>query len=393
MTLTPRALERRLKRQLLKGEQGFFAACAPGFEDVLAAEIAALPDVRVEAEAPGGVSFGGPLDTVYHANLRLRSAHRVLLRIDDFLAQNAPTLFDRVSRLPWELYLGFSPSYSLQVSAKRSRLNHQRAVAETVGAGIEAALEPLGLKPEQREDAPLSFHVRFFRDRCTLSLNTSGQHLHKRGYRSLVSEAPIRETLAASILERCLWRRYDTILDPMCGSGTFLVEAALLAAGIAPGLHRNFAFEQAPFFQPSKWERFKREAEARRRPLEVRLIGNELDGGALELAKTSALRAGVGDLILWRQADARSLEPPEAAGGLLVGNLPYGQRLGTPQSVEKLLAAFARRLEERFGGWDFAFVTRDADWLSGTGLEAGSSFPFYNGGLKVELVQGRVRRR
>ena len=295
--ISARALERRLKRRLRKAEQHFFAPCAPGFEAALAAEVAALPEVALSATERGGVSFSGPLDTVYHANLWLRSAHRVLLRIDDFPAKNEPTLYDRVRRLPWELYLGYAEAYRLRVSSKRSRLAHQRAVIETVAAGIGTALDPLGLRPEPREDAGITLQLRLHEDRCTLSLDTSGEHLHKRGYRPQAGAAPLRETLAASILLGLPRREAGLILDPMCGSGTLLVEAALLSTQTAPGLLRSFAFEALPLFQASKWARLRREAEARRQESVLRLVGNDLDAEALELAQASARRAGVGELI------------------------------------------------------------------------------------------------
>ncbi|HEV2123167.1 MAG TPA: THUMP domain-containing protein, partial [Chloroflexota bacterium] len=184
LVLSERALERRLKRHLMKEAHSFFTPCAPGFEDVLKREVEALPQVTLHDGERGGVSFSGPLDTVYHANLQLRTAHRVLLRIDDFLAQSYPALFDRVSRVPWELYLGFNKQYSLRVSAKTSRLRHHKNIAKTVHDGICKAVEPLGLSPTLQDEATLEIQVRLFQDRCSLSLDTSGEHLHKRGYRT-----------------------------------------------------------------------------------------------------------------------------------------------------------------------------------------------------------------
>ena len=199
---------------------------------------------------------------MYHTNLNLRSAHRVLLRIDDFLAQSYPMLFNKTSKIPWELYL--PKQFSIQVSSKTSRLHQHKNIAKTLNDAIQAHLNPLGLKPVLKDDAALEIHVRFFQDRCTLSINTSGEHLHKRGYRQLTTEAPIRETLAASLLQTLDLSSFVFVVDPMCGSGTFPIEAALLSTNIAPGLQRTFAFEYLPGFQQSKWERFKREAQEER---------------------------------------------------------------------------------------------------------------------------------
>ena len=388
--LSQRALERRLKRQLLKASQRYFAVCAPGFEDVLLREVQALPGVTDAAPDTGGVEFDGPLELVYHANLRLRSAHRVLLRLDEFLAQNYPTLFDRVRRLPWELYLGSSPSYRLHVSARTSRLRQHKNIAKTVRDGVRARLDPLGLRPVLGEEG-LELHVRFHRDRCTLSLDTSGEHLHRRGYRLLTSEAPLRETLAASVLLASDWAAHDLILDPMCGSGTLLIEAALLATNTAPGLRRSFAFEQAPFFQPSKWARLQGEARKVIQPSRLRLLGNDLDAGVLELARTSAARAGVAASIGFTRQDALTFSPASSARNpLLASNLPYGQRLGTPEATRELLHAFARQLKKTYAGWSYAFVATDGAWLEQAGIERSETRAFRNGGLPVLLLRGRI---
>ena len=383
--LTERALERRIKRYLRKVPQQFFAPCAPGFEDVLEREVAALPEVTLNGGERGGVTFGGPLDSLYHANLQLRTAHRVLLRVDDFLAQSYPALFDRVSRVPWELYLGFNPGYSLRVSAKTSRLRHHKNIAKAVADGIHKAALPLGLAPALQDDAPLKIHVRLFQDRCDLSLDTSGEHLHKRGYRTQVGAAPLRETLAASVLLASELGRYAHVLDPFCGSGTLLIEAALIAKNVPPGWQRSFAFEHMPSFQKSKWKRLKREALGRVQPGGKVFIGNDIERAVLETARANAAGAGVTG-IDFRRGDALSLSLPERAGAsLLVGNLPYGTRLGSEREAAELLAAFGKHLQTHYRGWDFAFVTHDPSWLAGSGLELRHERSFKNGGLAVYL--------
>ena len=389
--LTDRALERRLKRYLRKEPQHFFAPCAPGFEDILEGEVKALPEVTVQGGERGGVSFSDPLDTVYHANLQLRTAHRILLRIDDFLAQSYPALFDRVARVPWELYLGFNPVYSLRVSAKTSRLRHHKNIAKTIADGIRKAVEPLGLTPTLQDDAPLEIHVRLYQDRCSLSLNTSGAHLHKRGYRTLTSKAPLRETLAASVLLASEVRRYARVVDPFCGSGTLLIEAALIAKNVPPGWRRSFAFEAMPSFQPSKWERLKREAVKHVHATDTLFIGNDLEGANVEMARANAAAAELDDAINFQSGDALKLRllPGEGAS-LLVSNLPYGARLGSANEVAELLSKFGTHLETHYRGWNFAFVTHDVNWLRKPGLKLTQQRSFTNGGLKVYLAQGRV---
>jgi putative N6-adenine-specific DNA methylase len=388
-TLTARGLERRLKRHLLKEAHEYFAVCAPGFEDVLEKELTALssqPSVKtltIISKETGGVTFQGNLETIYHTNLHSRTAHRILLRVDDFLAQSYPMLFNKVKKLPWELYLGFNKTYSIQVSAKESRLHQHKTIAKTIHDGITDYMTPLGLSPQLRDDAALEIHVRFFQDRCTVSVNTSGEHLHKRGYRQLVSEAPIRETLAASILQTVNFQEFDLIVDPMCGSGTFLIEAALMSCNIAPGLARAFALEQLPFFQASKWERFKREAVAQQKETSIKFLGSDVDTKNIESARVNALKAGVENLIQFEGADAKALQVTAKNKSLIVCNVPYGERLEST-----VLQSFAKNLQKNFKGWSFAFVTKETGWLEG--LDIQTTQRFQNGGLNVKLVLGII---
>jgi putative N6-adenine-specific DNA methylase len=407
--LTERGLERRLKRHLLKEQQEFFAVCAPGFEGVLEKELSAISQIQllrtqlsakpvqtkentlfsssplltITNQETGGITLTAPLETLYHANLQLRTAHRILLRVDDFLAQSYPMLFNKVEKIPWELYLGFNKTYTIQVSAKESRLHQHKTIAKTIHDGISEYMQALGLSPELREDAALEIHARFFQDRCTLSVNTSGEHLHKRGYRQLVSEAPIRETLAASILQTVNAQNFQTMIDPMCGSGTFLIEAALLLKNIAPGLQRSFAFEHLPFFQASKWERFRREVVQRQKEFTVKLLGFDIDAKNIEIAKSNAAKAGVAEFIKFEVADSRKLSVVTRGETLIVCNVPYGERLETD-----VLRPFANNLQKNFKGQHFAFVTKELDWLKF--FQVQSTKRFQNGGLNVYLVTGAI---
>ena len=230
-----------------------------------------------------------------------------------------------------------------------------------------------------------------FKDRCTLSLNTSGDHLHRRGYRTHIGEAPLRETLSSSLLLASDALRYDLILDPMCGSGTFLIEAALLRRKLAPGLNRTFAFEHFPSFQASKWERFRLEAErAALSQSPARLIGCDIDEDALAAARANAERAGVLNDIHFFQADARTLDygalKRSGESALLIANPPYGRRLGGEREVRALYTAFGERLSQA-PGWNFAILTPELTWLSALKVER--SFHFRNGGLQVYLGQGQ----
>lgn len=389
--MTPRALERRLKRHLRKAPQHFMAVCAMGLEPFLAQELRRLGAADI-APVRGGVEFSGPLDLVYTANLELRTAHRVLLRISTFLARSLPMLYDRARRLPWELYLGFSPAVSVNISAKASRLQAGSAVATTLYQAILARLGPLGLNPALSDDAPLAVAVRLFQDRCTLSLNTSGHHLHQRGYRLAGAKAPLRETLAAGIALACDATQYDLIVDPMCGSGTLLIEAGLLAASIPPGKQRTFAFEAAPFFQPSKWQRLRAQALASAHPVRPMLWGSDRDAAAVRAAQDNAALAGVP--LTLHQGDALKL-PYESLGRLgvrrlLVCNLPYGKRVSDERRVARLLKAWVAVLHQACQGWDYALLSAHPHRLLAAGLVPKQQLDLDNGGIPVSLLIGTI---
>lgn len=387
--LTSRALERRLKRHVMKERHDFLAVAAPGFERVLLAEVESLPDVTDARAVRGGVEFRGPFTTVYHANLRLATAHRVLWRVAEFLAQSHPMLYNKAGALPWERFLGFHKTVRFHVSSRGSKLHHPQKVAETLLAAANRALNPLGLAAEAAEDAPLTVHARLFRDRCTLSVDTSGEHLHRRGYRLHVGEAPIRETLAAGVLKTVSLEDYDLIVDPMCGSGTFVLEAARLLGHVAPGKDRAFAFEHLPSFQPTLWERLKREAAAREVPVAATVLGFDRDARVLTAARANAERAGVAGAAEFGVADALTLPYNALRAGyerpLLVSNPPYGKRLESG-GARGLYADLAGALREA-PGWTVALLTPHPGWVP---LAVDERLAFSSGGGDVTLLVGHT---
>lgn len=351
--LSQRALERRIKRQLKKEVLHFFAVCPPAFVALLDSELAAL-GIHERNRLEGGVAFQAELDAIYHTNLHLRSAHRVLLRLrENFLTQSYPMFFDHAKRVPWELYCGFHDSVKISVTAKASKLNFQQPLLETLHNAMLERLRPLGLEPTLKQDASIDIMARVYQDRCTLSLNTTGTHLHKRGYRQHVGDAPLRETLAASVL---LWlekqlepamklEHFHTILDPFCGSGTLLIEAAQILQRYPAGSQRPFAFEALPFFQASKWQRLKREALAKTRPLQVELIGRDCDAKVLQAAAHNS--RDFANIFRYEQADALEASYPEGTT-LIISNPPYGARLGTRHDVEIMLRKWLEQLPKHY---------------------------------------------
>jgi putative N6-adenine-specific DNA methylase len=393
--LTPAGLHRRLKRHLLKAPQTFLAICTPGFERFVQSESAALPGATPGRIIVGGVEFQGSLDLMYHANLRLRTASRVLMRVADVRAFSYPELYDKVRRVHWELYLGSVDAVSVEVSARESRVHHETNVAKTVYEGVQSVMQRLGVAVAHSEDARVRIYVRLYHDECTLSMDTSGEVLHKRGYREASAKAPIRETIAAGLLLACDWQRYPAIADPLCGSGTFAIEAAMMARRMCPGRLRSFAFEAWPSFHASKWERLRREAQAREDArATVRLVALDSNPGAIAATRANAARAGVLGELAIAQADCVDFNARGEFGatGLVIANLPYGKRVGERREIKGLYQEFAKRLCRSCAGWDFGFVIADETLLNGTGLQVERRLPFQNGGLDVVFVQGRIRR-
>jgi putative N6-adenine-specific DNA methylase len=345
------------------------------------------------ATVAGGVEFTAPFDAVYFVNLHLRTALRILLRIDTFTACSYPELYNKCRRIRWELYAGFSRNVNFEVTAKKSRLHHAGHVAETVFSAVADSMKTLGVGVKQTEDAPIRFFVRMYDDECTLSIDTSGELLYKRGYHAATAKAPLRESIAAALLMAAGWERYGCIADPLCGSGTFIIEAALMARGMAPGSHRSFAFESWPGFDPKKWDRIKARALASsgsQRPL--RLLASDRSEGALRAARANAERAGVAGDISFTKADCRAfnadgtLHPP----ALVIANLPFGKRIGTLPENTALCREFGRHLVAKCKGWDYAFIVSDPAYIRATGLRVARRLAFTTGGIEVTLVMGTV---
>ena len=350
--LTERGLERRLKRHVMKATHEFFAVCIPGLEELCKAELEQL-DAPIETISieHGGVSFTGSLELLYHANLNLRIAHRILLRIDSFLAQNLPMLYNKARKIPWEHYIGFSSEIRLHSTARKSKLNHHENIQKTIHDAVLARMQPLGREIAIDDEAPIDFQLRLYQDRCHVSLNTSGDHLHKRGYRVEQGKAPIRESLAAALLMLSDWQDHDLIYDPMCGAGTIIIEAASLARKLPlPAISkRNFSFESSPFFQEGRWQRLQNTAlENSLDTSTIKLIASDIDPEVLDKAQNNAEKATVDSDISFFQADIGDLNLrnldlssdrttveafSEAKSPLFVINPPYGERLGDEKQV------------------------------------------------------------
>lgn len=374
-----------------------FAACAPGLEPYLEGELRALNVAGVRA-APGGVTFRGGLAELYRANLHLRTASRVLVRLGRFHASEFWQLHKRAARLPWENYLRPGQPVALRATCRKSKLYHSDGVAERAAKAIGERLgQPVDWQPPAAEDegesvaalAAQLIVIRLDHDDCTISLDSSGELLHRRGYRLATAKAPLRETLAAGVLLASGWPPGQPLLDPFCGSGTLPVEAALLALAIPPGRARDFTFRRWPDYDAVLFESLRAQSEtSASTPLAI--SGSDRDAGAIESARANAERAGVATSVEFIQCSISAITPP-ADSGWIVTNPPYGVRVSQNHDLRDLYAAFGKVLRERFRGWRVAFLCPDAALAHHTGLAlAGSPASFVNGGLTVKLWQGRA---
>jgi putative N6-adenine-specific DNA methylase len=365
-----------------------FAVAPPGLEPALEAEAEALGPRPRRVE--GGVELEGPAGLHQEANLRLRTASRVLLRLGRFRAPDLGALSRGLGELDLSRVWDGKGTPRLFVAAHQSRL--------PVGAVPGAAARAWGLSSvgragpldEEEEDRGLTLLVRLEGQECVVSVDTSGGSLHRRGYRQEVGRAPLRETLASGMLVLAGYDGAEPLVDPMCGSGTFLIEGAWMSMRRAPGLERSFAFERFPRFDAAAWadRRARAQAEALPSPRSA-LHGFDINAGALGTARRNARRAGV-TLALERR-DVRTLEAPVAGPGLVVANPPYGKRVGEGGELPELYRALGATLRRAFQGWRAALLVPDeAGLVRALGLPEARSQPVRNGGLRCRILLARL---
>lgn len=355
-----------------------FAATAPGLEDALRDEVRSLGWTGARAE-PGGVVFRGAWHEVWRANLRLRGANRILARIASFHALHLADLDERARKVGWASVLRPDVPVRVEVACHKSRIYHSDAAAERIVKGIKASLgAPVS------DDAQISIMARIDHDVCTISIDTSGDLLHKRGYKQAVAKAPMRETMAALVLRQCGYTGTEPVVDPMCGAGTFIIEAAEIAAGLAPGRARAFAFEHFANFDPAAWAKLR--AKVQVTPPAVRFYGSDRDGGAVRSSLANAERAGVSAWVDFRHHAVSDLVLPEGPPGLVIVNPPYGTRIGEAKTLAPLYRALGKVLLERFTGWRVGLVATEKSLVAETGLLfLPPGPPFNHGGLRVTL--------
>lgn len=356
-----------------------FLVATPGLEQPLAAEVRELgwtPEIQ-----PGGITIHGGWMDVWRANLMLRGATRVLARIGNFRAMHLAQLDKRSRKFAWTDFLRPEVPVKVEATCRSSRIYHagaasqriERAITEELGAPLAA-------------DAPITVKLRIEDDLAVISLDTTGESLHKRGHKEAVAKAPMRETMAAMFLRDMGYDGSQPVLDPMCGSGTFVIEAAEMAAGMAAGRSRKFAFEQFANFDPKRWAEMRGKHQIKIPALQF--FGSDRDAGAVRMSLANAERAGVTGFTQFECRSISDLERPDCAPGIIIINPPYGARVGNKGPLFGLHAAMGKVFLERFKGWRVGIVTSEAPLAKATGLPFQPPGPIVaHGGLKVRLWQ------
>lgn len=360
-----------------------------GLEDVLAEELRGIGALNVE---PGRrmVSFDGTLETLYRANMCCRTALRILKPIYKFYASDPDTLYDRVKEYDWSRHLDLDSSFAIDSVVNSEDFTHSRYVTYRVKDGIVDWFqdrEGLGRRPKVRlQDADVIINVHISGNQVTLSLDSSGESLHKRGWRVAQTEAPINEVLAAGILLKSGWRGDQPLVDPMCGSGTFLVEAALIATGTMPGVFRqSFAFEKWPDFDAELFDEIYND-DSSERPFEGKIYGADISPLAIDIATRNLKSAGMARYVdLQVRPIARWEEAPEGGTpGVIVTNPPYGERISV-EDMDKFYELIGNRLKNVFRGYHAWIIGYREEYFDKIGLAPSYKETLYNANLECQL--------
>ncbi len=375
-----------------------YISCAPGLEPLLTQECSALgitlpPKKEQRAsqatqagEEKGGLEFSGSLAQVMACNLHLRTASRVIVRLGEFRAVSFAELRKKAARLDWDIFLKPGDAVEVKVTCHKSKLYHSDAVAERVAGAIEDHFKQPAKKESGAKSKQLIL-VRLVNDVCTVSVDSSGELLHRRGYRQAVAKAPLRETLAAGLILASGWDGQTPFVDPYCGSGTLPIEAALISRHIAPGINRSFAFSNWPIYEPEAFMELLDQAHQAILPSAAAIYGSDRDQGAIEMASANAARTGVLTDIRFAChaiSDLPTLDGP----GQFITNPPYGIRVSANKDLRNLYASFGKLLREHYTGWKVGILCNDSQLIHALELgQPGDSLSLINGGVPVKFHQ------
>lgn len=370
----------------------FVATTLFGLEDVLVSELKDLGATDIE-KLRRAVKFKGDLALMYRCNLQLRTAIKVLRPIASFEAKDENELYNKVRRIVWSRLLTTEQTFAIDGTTSGEVFTHSKFVAlKTKDAIVDQFRDRYGVRPSvDVEDPDLRINIHISGTTCDVSLDSSGVSLGKRGYRLVQSVAPLSEVLAAGILMLTGWDQRKPLIDPMCGSGTFPIEAAMLATNTAPGRLRHFAFEKWKDFKPALWAEIKEEADADRIPFSGKIYGRDMDNWSVGIAAENAERAGVADLISFEKADFLE-DDPHFKDGVVVMNPPYGERLMEQNEMIPFYKEIGTRLKHFYTGCDAWMISGNLEAIKFVGLKPSKKVKIYNGPMECKLHKFELYR-
>ncbi len=371
----------------------YFATCARGVEAVLAGELRGLGAADVEP-GRGGVHFAGDLALLYRANLWLRTAIRVLRPILEATVTSPDELYDAVYSLDWSRYMTPDHTLAVDCNVRDSHITHSKyAALRTKDAICDQFIEKCGRRPSVNVDEPMvGLNLHVYRDRAVLSLESSGESLHKRGYRPILSKAPLNEALAAALVLLTGWTPDTPFCDPMCGSGVLPIEAAWMALRRPPGLTRKrFGFQGWMDYDVRLWTELRDKARGGvGRALPAPILGADVRGDAVSFAINNARAAGIGHLLRFEKRDVRDFRSPEGPPGVILCNPPYGERIGEEKELIPLYGALGEVLTRRCQGWTAYVFTGNPMLADAIGLRPSAQIPLFNGKIACRLLRFAV---
>ncbi len=368
----------------------YFATCARGIETVLAGELRELGAAEVEP-GRGGVSFAGDKALLYRANLWLRTAIRVLKPVLEFPVTSTDELYDAIHSMDWSQYLTPDHTLAVDCNVRDSHITHSHyAALRTKDAICDQFVERCGRRPSVDVDEPMAgLNLHIYRDEAVLSLDSSCESLHKRGYRSILVKAPLNEALAAALVLLTGWRGDTAFVDPLCGSGTLPIEAAWIALHRPPGLtRRRFGFQGWMDFDIQLWTELR--DEARRgilKQLQAPIAGSDVRRDAITFSINNARAAGIGHLVHFERKDVRDFQPPEGPPGVIVCNPPYGERVGEEKELRELYKMLGDVFRQRCAGWTAYVFTGNAALARQIGMEPAEQVALFNGKIPCRLLK------
>lgn len=367
----------------------FFASTARGLVEPLEQELKDL-GLKVTDRYIGGVFFESNWEGCYKANLHSRLASRILKPILDFTAYQPEELYNQILRHDFTKYIKPTQTISIDASVSESKMRDQRFVAMKVkDAVVDQFREKFGVRPDvDNENPSLRVHVRVIKNQFNVAIDTSGDSLFKRGYRKEVGEAPLKENLAAGLLKVTEWDAKSPLIDLMCGSGTFLIEGAMMAMNIAPGINRKrFGFQNWLDYDKSAWEKVVQEAlDAEKEELDFMLYGYDIDSKVIRNAKENAQRAGVDTVIQFKKESVATVEPP-VEKGLIVVNPPYGARIGDEDNLRDVYRDLSFTLKHRFKGWDAWILSGNKELIGDLKLKSTKKHFVFNGNIECRFLK------